>query len=131
SRATRGSERGERACGRAGAHAIPRRSHGLVAGTGRGADAVVRAGSIGAGPGGCGDGICSVVSGSWWETIGTERGGCMGGGMSIEMWRADDDNIGVRSALQSKVFDELRSEIGLDSADLHVDVEDRVVTLSG
>ena len=55
----------------------------------------------------------------------------MGGGMSIEMWRADRDDAGVRSELQSKVFDELRREIALDSADLHVDVHDRVVILSG
>ena len=55
----------------------------------------------------------------------------MGGGMSIEMWRAEDENVGVNSGLQDKVFEELRSENALDHADLYVDVEDRVVTLSG
>ena len=51
--------------------------------------------------------------------------------MSIEMWLADHDQVGVRSRLQSNVFDEMWREVALDSDDLRVDVTDRVVTLSG
>lgn len=55
----------------------------------------------------------------------------MGGGMSIEMWRAEDENAGVRSNLQRKVFDELAREGALQSTDVYVDVQDRTVILSG
>ena len=55
----------------------------------------------------------------------------MGGGMSIEMWRADDENPGVRSELQRRVFNELAREGALQSADVFVDVQERAVILSG
>jgi osmotically-inducible protein OsmY len=55
----------------------------------------------------------------------------MGGGMSIEMWLAEDDNAVFRSELQHKVFDEFSWEPTLDAADIGVSVEDHVVTLSG
>lgn len=55
----------------------------------------------------------------------------MGGGMSIEMWRADDDQTGLRSRLQGEVFGELAREPGLDRGDLRVDVSGRAVILSG
>jgi len=51
--------------------------------------------------------------------------------MSIEMWRAEEENAGVRSELQSRVFDELAREGALESADVYVDVVDRTVVLSG
>lgn len=54
-----------------------------------------------------------------------------GGGMSIEMWLAEDEEVGVQSELQRKVFDEFACEPGLDASDLNVVVEDRVVTLAG
>src|SRR5262245_24533391 len=55
----------------------------------------------------------------------------MGGGMSIEMWRADDENAGVRSELQRKVFEELAREGALQNGDAYVDIQDRTVILSG
>ena len=55
----------------------------------------------------------------------------MGGGMSIEMWRAEREDGGVASEVQSNVFHELRREPALHDAALYVDVSDRVVTLSG
>jgi osmotically-inducible protein OsmY len=55
----------------------------------------------------------------------------MGGGMSIEMWRADDDEVGVRSELQKRVFDELAREPAVNQAALHVDVRGRCVVISG
>jgi osmotically-inducible protein OsmY len=55
----------------------------------------------------------------------------MGGGMSIEMWLAEDENAAFRSELQSKVFDEFTWEPTLDAADINVSVDDQVVTLSG
>lgn len=55
----------------------------------------------------------------------------MGGGMSIEMWRAEDDDGAVRSALQNKVFEELEWEPGLDTRDLKVSVTDTAVVLYG
>jgi len=55
----------------------------------------------------------------------------MGGGMSIEMWLAEDDNAVFQSELQRKVFDEFARASTLDSADIGVSVDDRVVTLSG
>ncbi|HUL02326.1 MAG TPA: BON domain-containing protein [Gemmatimonadales bacterium] len=54
-----------------------------------------------------------------------------GGGMSIEMWLAEDDQVAVQSELQRKVFDELAWEPGLEALDLGVAVDDRVVTLAG
>jgi osmotically-inducible protein OsmY len=51
--------------------------------------------------------------------------------MSIEMWRADDDQTGLRSRLQGEVFGELAREPGLDRGDLRVDVSGRAVILSG
>ena len=55
----------------------------------------------------------------------------MGGGMSIEMWRAEDDNALFRSELQQSVFDEFEWEATLDVADIGVTVDDHIVTLSG
>jgi osmotically-inducible protein OsmY len=55
----------------------------------------------------------------------------MGGGMSIEMWLAEDDQLAVGSELQSRVFDELSREPALETADLTVGVDARVVTLAG
>jgi osmotically-inducible protein OsmY len=55
----------------------------------------------------------------------------MGGGMSIEMWRAEDDNALFRSELQQSVFDEFAWEPMLDVADIGVTVDDHIVTLSG
>jgi osmotically-inducible protein OsmY len=55
----------------------------------------------------------------------------MGGGMSIEMWLAEDDNAVFRSELQHKVFEEFSWEQTLDAADIGVTVEDSVVTLCG
>ena len=55
----------------------------------------------------------------------------MGGGMSIEMWLADHEDVGVASELQRQVFDELREEPVLAGATLYVDVSGRAVTLSG
>jgi osmotically-inducible protein OsmY len=55
-----------------------------------------------------------------------------GGGMSIEMWRADDGGHAARqSKLQRGVFDEFAHELALDAADIRVLVDGRVVTLSG
>jgi osmotically-inducible protein OsmY len=55
-----------------------------------------------------------------------------GGGMSIEMWRADDGGRAVlQSRLQRGVFDEFVHESALDAADIRVVVEGRVVTLLG
>ena len=55
-----------------------------------------------------------------------------GGGMSIEMWRADDGGRAVlQGKLQRAVFDEFANEQVLDAADIRVVVEGRVVTLSG
>ena len=55
----------------------------------------------------------------------------MGGGMSIEMWLAEDGDVVVRSELQRNVFDEFAWETTLEAADISVAVEDHVVTLSG
>jgi osmotically-inducible protein OsmY len=55
----------------------------------------------------------------------------MGGGMSIEMWLAEDDEIAVRSELHQAVFDELAWEPALDASDIGVAVEDHAVILSG
>jgi hypothetical protein len=55
-----------------------------------------------------------------------------GGGMSIEMWRADDGGRAVlQSRLQRGVFDEFVHEPTLDAADIRVVVDGRVVTLLG
>jgi osmotically-inducible protein OsmY len=55
-----------------------------------------------------------------------------GGGMSIEMWRADDGGRAVlQSRLQRGVFDEFALEPALDPADIRVVVDGRVVTLLG
>lgn len=55
-----------------------------------------------------------------------------GGGMSIEMWRADDGGRAVlQDRLQRGVFDEFAHEAALDPADIRVGVDGRVVTLSG
>jgi len=54
-----------------------------------------------------------------------------GGGMSIEMWLAEDDQVAVQSELQRKVFDEMTWEPSLDASEINVVVEDRAVTLSG
>lgn len=55
----------------------------------------------------------------------------MGGGMSIEMWLAEDENAAYGTELQRNVFDELAWEPTLDGADIAVSVDDHVVTLSG
>ena len=63
-------------------------------------------------------------------TIGGQAPG--GGGMSIEMWRADDGGRAVlQSKLQRGVFDEFAHEPTLDATDIRVVVEGRVVTLAG
>jgi osmotically-inducible protein OsmY len=55
-----------------------------------------------------------------------------GGGMSIEMWRADDGGRAVlQGRLQAGVFDEFIQEAGLDAGDIRVAVDGRVVTLLG
>lgn len=54
-----------------------------------------------------------------------------GGGMSIEMWLAEDEQVAVESELQRKVFDELSWEPSLDASDVSVTLDDRIVTLSG
>jgi len=55
----------------------------------------------------------------------------MGGGMSIEMWRAEDDDVALHSDLQRRVFEEFQWEAALDPCDVAVDVTDRTVTLTG
>ena len=55
----------------------------------------------------------------------------MGGGMSIEMWRAERDDVTLQARLQDGVFAEFAWETGLDAQDVAVDVTDRAVTLSG
>jgi osmotically-inducible protein OsmY len=55
----------------------------------------------------------------------------MGGGMSIEMWLAEDDNAVFESELQRNVFDEFARVSTLAGADIGVSVDDHVVTLSG
>jgi BON domain len=55
----------------------------------------------------------------------------MGGGMSIEMWLAEDDNAVFQSELQRNVFDEFARASTLDAGDISVSVDNRVVTLSG
>jgi osmotically-inducible protein OsmY len=55
----------------------------------------------------------------------------MGGGMSIEMWLAEDDEVASRSELQRMVFEEFAWEPALDASDIGVTVEDHSVTLSG
>ena len=68
-------------------------------------------------------------SGSVVPIAGTAAGG---GGMSIEMWRADDGGRAVlQSRLQRGVFDEFVHEPTLDAADIRVVVDGRVVTLLG
>ena len=59
------------------------------------------------------------------------QGDTMGGGMSIEMWLAEDDLLIRESELQQAVCDELAAEPLLDASDVRVDVDGRVVTLSG
>jgi len=54
-----------------------------------------------------------------------------GGGMSIEMWLAEDDQVAVQSELQGKVFEEMTWEPSLDASEIDVVVEDRAVTLAG
>ena len=55
-----------------------------------------------------------------------------GGGLAIEMWRADDDGVAVaESRLQGEVFDQFAAEPLLDSTEVKVDVIRRVVRLSG
>lgn len=62
----------------------------------------------------------------------TTGGASGGGGMSIEMWRADDGGRAVlQGRLQRSVFDEFAHEPALDAADIQVIVDGRVVTLSG
>src|SRR5205085_2595284 len=58
-----GGERRERASRRAGAHAVPRRSHGLSSSAGRRANAARGAGSAGAGARRRGHGLRRVVQG--------------------------------------------------------------------
>jgi osmotically-inducible protein OsmY len=55
----------------------------------------------------------------------------MGGGMSIEMWLAEDDNAVFQSELQRNVFDEFARACTLDAGDISVSVDNHVVTLSG
>ena len=61
-----------------------------------------------------------------------KTGRAPGGGMSIEMWRADDGGRAVlQSKLQRSVFDEFLHEAALDATDIRVVVDGRVVTLLG
>jgi hypothetical protein len=55
----------------------------------------------------------------------------VGGGMSIEMWLAEDEDSVGEHDLQQRVFDELAAEPGLAVKDIRVIVQERVVTLSG
>ena len=55
-----------------------------------------------------------------------------GGGMAIEMWKADDAGTAILDArLQEQVFDAFWDEPELRSGGLRVEVHERVVTLSG
>jgi hypothetical protein len=55
----------------------------------------------------------------------------MGGGMSIEMWLAENGDNVKEHALQQRVCDALAAEPGLEVEDMRVTVQARVVTLSG
>ena len=55
----------------------------------------------------------------------------MGGGMSIEMWRAEDGEEALRGALQERVFEEFTWEPVLDPSKLQVTVADHGVILTG
>ena len=55
-----------------------------------------------------------------------------GGGLAIEMWRAEDDGIAVAERqLQADVFDQFARDALLDATDVKVDVRLRTVRLSG
>jgi hypothetical protein len=55
-----------------------------------------------------------------------------GGGLAIEMWRAEDDGIAVAERqLQADVFDQFAVEPHLDATEVRVDVHRRTVRLSG
>jgi hypothetical protein len=71
-----------------------------------------------------------TASGSW--RIRTPDPFSRGGGLAIEMWRAEDDDVAIaESQLQASVFDQLAAEPQLDSTDLRVDVDRHTVILSG
>ena len=53
------------------------------------------------------------------------------GGSSIEMWLSGEDDQHSEVALQGRVWEELRREPLLVSADLEVEVMDHVAVLSG
>lgn len=53
------------------------------------------------------------------------------GGSSIELWLAGGDEPHPDVALQGRVWDELHQEAMLSSADLEVEVTDRVAVLEG
>jgi osmotically-inducible protein OsmY len=55
----------------------------------------------------------------------------MSGGLSIEMWRAEDGDLATSRALQERVFEELAWEPALDPREVAVLIRDRTVTLSG
>lgn len=55
-----------------------------------------------------------------------------GGGLAIEMWRAQDDDVAIaESRLQAGVFDQLAAEPQLDATAVRVDVDRHTVILSG
>jgi len=55
----------------------------------------------------------------------------MSGGLSIEMWRAEDGDVARSAALQADVFAELAWEPVLSRRQVRVFVQDRIATLSG
>src|SRR5579872_1216204 len=54
----------------------------------------------------------------------------MGGGLSIEMWRAENGSDVVDETLRDRIFGEL-AELATDFTNVQVVVEDSIATLSG
>ena len=54
-----------------------------------------------------------------------------GGGSSIELWLAGDDERVAKVRLQNRVWEEFAGETLLEDADLRVEVADRVAVLDG
>ena len=55
----------------------------------------------------------------------------MRGGMNNELWLSHADDVRPQVDLQRRVWEELRWEVETDTADVNVQVEDAVATLSG
>jgi osmotically-inducible protein OsmY len=55
----------------------------------------------------------------------------LNGGYNVELWRTHDEGPAHDTALQERVWDELRWEPLLNGADLTVEVSDAVVTIRG